>query len=97
MAQSFKQRLDRAAEKAGFSTADFATWFESPYMTVRAWRGGSEPKPGSRAQVEQRLQLLERAIARDHRLPIPLGVRQNDRKEWISGILVKYRAARRTG
>ena len=84
--KDLKLRLDRCAKKAAFSTADLALWFDLSYGNIRAYRKGIVPYENRRAQIGQRLAQLEKAINSDSRLPVPLGVWKQQRKEYILAI-----------
>jgi len=84
---TLRQRLDACASQAALSTADLAVWFDAAYATLRSYRQGVEPYPARRPQIEQRLQWLEKAIAKSPRFPVPLYVRSSERKRWIQSVL----------
>lgn len=87
---SLKQRLDLCAGQGGLSTADLAAWFDLSYQTIRSWRDGTTPYPMRRPQIEQHLLYLETAVDSDPRLPVPLKVRAQDRKNYIQKVRNDY-------
>ena len=88
-------RLNSAAKRGALSTADLAVWFTMPYQTVRSYREGRRrPTLARRLAIEERLQLLEKALRRDAALPIPLSVRNHQRQKLILGVLARVRKRR---
>lgn len=86
-----KDRLAAACEKGGLTTADLEVWFELPYQTMRSYRGGVNPYPARRPQIETRLKLLEAAVDGRRHFPVPLNIRWSDRKEYIRGVFERVR------
>lgn len=86
MTASLKDRLDRCAKKGALSTADLALWFDLSYQTVRSYRNGINPYDTRRPQIEQRLLALEKAVHSDTRLPVPLSIWKDARKQYLLDI-----------
>ena len=97
MATPFRERLDRVSTVGAISTADLAEWFGLPYATIRSWRSGSEPQAARRPQIEQRLSWLEDAVDTDPRLPVPLLVRSEERRQYLIAIRGAYERGERVG
>lgn len=81
---TFAKRLE-AAKKAGrLTTADLAVWFGRPYPTVRGWLvRGYKPWGPHGEESTRLLDVLERAIAKRHKLPVPVHLAQSARISWV--------------
>ena len=91
---TLQRRLNACAQKGALSTADLAVWFGIPYQTVRSYRERERtPNVSRRAAIARRLLLLELALWRDIALPIPLTVRNYERRKHLLGVL--HRVQRR--
>jgi hypothetical protein len=85
-----KVRLDKVARKGALSTADLALWFGLSYQTVRSWRKGVSPYQTRVPQIEERLEMLEKAVNSDSRLPVPLKIWKQDREKYLRDILAYH-------
>ena len=82
--KEFSHRLEAAAVRAGFTTADLTLWFDAAYQTMRWWRAGRHaPLAAQLPQLEERLKWLETACQKPSKLPVPLDVRQPARRNYI--------------
>jgi hypothetical protein len=84
--KNFCARLNEVAPKGDFTVADLSRWFDRPYHTVWFWVNKSREPRGSKLQrklVYGRLDLLERAIRFNTKLPIPPSLNQFERVEYI--------------
>lgn len=88
MAKTFSERIERAIKLGDFTVADLHHWFERPYPTVRLWRFHDIRKPpGPRGRLaEERLKLLEMAIAKKQGFPVPADLSHTDRPEYIKKV-----------
>jgi len=79
----FWYRLHAAVALGRLSPRDIATWFDIPYMTAWTWinvQRTSKRGPWFVVQYEQKLGLLERAIAQGR---LPLKASAKNRKDVI--------------
>lgn len=83
---NLNDRLNKVKEIAKLSVTDLATWFACNRGTMSAWLAGVEPMYFRREQISLGLDYLEKAVKQGNYFPIPLGVTQYQRKEYIQGI-----------
>lgn len=95
MGKSFQQRLEAAKKAAGFTLTDLSQWFDGVnYQTISTWLNGRVPKAYRRVQVEAALSSLERAIkSKPSKLPMPLHVKEGERRAYVRSVREKYPAA----
>lgn len=95
MAPSFQKRLGAAKDAAGFTLQDLAAWLDSvPWQTVSTWLNGRQPKGYRYERVDKALSYLERELklARSA-LPIPLNVKEGERRAYVRKVRAKYPTA----
>ena len=82
---SIAGRMIAAWDAACFTTSDMALWFGVSRAAMNAWLSGKhEPFPSTAKQLEPPLIILERALKnKEVPLPIPLEIRQHQRKAYI--------------
>lgn len=93
---TFSERLKAACEAAGFTSKDLADWCGVDASAVRQWiRLGALPHPVKRARLEQALALLNMFMQKQKEpwLPVPMGVTQFERKEYIEKVKAHALAA----
>lgn len=81
------ERMQEARELGGLTVSDMALWFGVPRVSMSTWlvpgvSGGRHPRQDKLRQLEPLLDILNTAI-KMKALPVPLSVRQYDRKEYI--------------
>jgi hypothetical protein len=75
--QSFRRRLESAAQSGKMTTADLSVWFARPYATVRGWLTNPHhyvPWGPDGDEAQRLLTILERAIKRKDGFPVPLNL-----------------------
>ncbi len=83
---SIKEQLRGAAEEAGFTQQDMATWLEYDYSTVQKWFCSEvSPLPLKQKHVALRLKVL-RTVIKHGLLPVPPAINQFERKGYVEGI-----------
>jgi hypothetical protein len=80
---TINSRLSDAQHRGFLRTTDMAHWFGVNRSTMCRWLEGVTPNLSSQALLEQDLQLLEQALENTDYFPVPLGVSQYQRKEYI--------------
>ena len=86
MASSFRTRLDRAARAGKMTTADLSAWFARPYPTVRGWRLNPHhyvPWGPDGEEAQRLLKVLETAIERKLRFPVPFHLSPLNRRRYV--------------
>lgn len=93
MKNDFYVRLVSCARAGDLTRQDLACWFGRPYTTIRDWllnkRMQDKSQPQGR-EAYRRLQLLEKAIVRDDRFPIPQELGQRERRRYVNRLVGKY-------
>lgn len=81
-------RMREAAKAAGFGVSDMSVWFEVSRASMHTWLHDTrEPSLGKSGQLEDLLTVLEKVISSELEIfPIPLSVRQYERKEYIQKV-----------
>ena len=80
-------------KRGNMAVADAALWFGRPYTTVRSWLVHERvPSPGTPPgrEAHRLLDLLEAAIARDTRFPIPAHLTQRYRKTYVKELVRRH-------
>lgn len=92
---AFQKRLAAAKERAGLTLKDMAVWLgDVPWQTVSTWLSGRVPKEYRLVRLERALGLLEKELdSRKSAFPIPLGVKEGERGDYVRKIRGKYPAA----
>ena len=84
---SIAERLKAAWKMTCFTVSDMALWFNVSRAAMNSWLSGKhEPFKGTAKQLEPLLLLLEKILnAKDtkNKFPVPLEVRQYERKAYI--------------
>jgi hypothetical protein len=85
---TIQEDLIAAAEQAGFTHQDMATWLEYGYSTVQYWFAGMhQPIPVKQKHVAKRLKLLRDVLKHEGAgFPIPPSVTQYERAAYIEGV-----------
>jgi DNA-binding XRE family transcriptional regulator len=83
---AISERLCACAEKGQLSKTELAFWIGISRSTLVTWMAGVEPTSFRLPQIEPKLFALEKAIATDERLPIPLSVTQFERRDYLREI-----------
>lgn len=88
----FTKRLKVAKKRAGLTINEMAAWFgDMSPQTMWSWLTGRIPKPYHLQEAEDYLVLLEKALKRKNpEFPLPISVRQGDRKEHVVAIRKRY-------
>lgn len=81
--KNINDRLIAAWKSAELSIADMGVWFDTQRRTMETWLHGVRPHPCRHSQIEERLDLLEKAIASRKHFPVPINVTQYQRKSYI--------------
>ncbi len=80
-------RLKELRDQACFTTVDMATWCEQDKSAVREWiDNGVEPHPITEKHLNTRLDILEKVLAKSAKLPVPIQVKQYQRKTYVEGV-----------
>ena len=80
----FQHRANQALRSGRLTIADLSTWFARPYATVRSWvLDGRRPWGPHGDEAIKWLGILEQAIAREQRFPMPLNLSPLQRREYI--------------
>lgn len=91
------KRMLIARDAACFTTSDMAVWYGVSRTAIHNWlNAGVKPLPSTQKRLEPPTVLLEKALfspAMRGALPVPLGVTQYERKDYIEK--VKDNAAKR--
>jgi hypothetical protein len=89
----FNPRLARCVRRGDLTRGDLVLWFDRPYTTIRSWLVTErEPDPASPAgrEAHRLLDILEAAIKRDVRFPVPAGLGQRTRKRYVKELVAKH-------
>ena len=84
------KRMKKATEAAQLSVSDLAFWLETGRNTVHTWLQPEQthvPLKTRHSQINQKLDLLEAAIKAGKYFPVPLRVKQQDRKTYLRWVL----------
>lgn len=89
---SFQKRLGAAKSAAGFTLKDLAAWLDDvPWQTVSTWLNGRQPKEYRFDRVDKALAYLEREVKkRGSAFPIPLSVKEGDRRAYVRKVRTIY-------
>ena len=84
----FKTRLQDCLNRGNLRVSDLARWLERPHSTVVTWLAGREPNGPSldAADVETRLQKLEKMIRARKGFPLPTGLSMAARIAYLEKI-----------
>ena len=85
--KSINDRLTAAKKAAELSIADMGFWFGAQRRTMETWLRGVVPHEFRRSQIEQKLDLLEKAIKAGKHFPVPMSVTQYERKNYLQQAL----------
>ena len=84
---TFTDRLKQAQTNACFTVSDMALWFDVSRSRMHTWLNDDrEPLDSAVPQLDPLLRVLEKTLSKTKRLPVPLVVRQWQRKKYIEGI-----------
>lgn len=92
---TFQTRLVSAKKAAGFTLQDLAAWIdEVSWQAVSTWLNGRQPKAYRCERVDKALTYLEREIKKSRSdLPIPLNVKEGERRAYVRRVRDKYPTA----
>ena len=81
-------RMILAAKKSNLSVSDMAAWFGVTRASMWTWlHDDRDPHPSKHALLDPLLEALERVLDSSLELfPIPLSVRQYERREYIEKV-----------
>lgn len=90
-----QKRLIAAKEAAGFTQQDLAAWIDGvSWQAVQTWLNGRSPKGYRADRVDKALTFLERELKRKgSALPIPLNVKEGDRRAYVRRVRDTYPTA----
>lgn len=84
---NINERLNDVAARAGFTITDMATWCGFDKETMRMWmRENVQPHPLREEHLLDRIKLAEKVIHSGEGLPVPVTIRQYDRKKYVSQV-----------
>ena len=85
---SLSERMKSSQSKAGMTVSDMAYWFGVTRASMHTWlHEGREPNKAKHWQLTWLLDLLEMVTESDLGIfPVPLDVRQYDRREYIEKV-----------
>lgn len=88
----FNTRLRSTKNAAGFTLKDLAAWLgDVPWQTVSTWLNGRQPKGYRFDRVDKALTYLEREVKkRASAFPIPLNVKEGDRRAYVRKVRTIY-------
>lgn len=80
-------RLNKLSDAASFTMVDMAVWCEFDKSAMREWMQNSvEPHPVRAKHLTTRLDLLDKVLAKSTKLPIPIHIKQYQRKTYVEGV-----------
>lgn len=89
----FAARLGQLKKKAGLSDLELCAWLGGiSKSTIGSWnRGERRPHWYTADRLSKALDYLEKEIsARNAQLPVPPGIRQNDRLNYVKAVRANY-------
>lgn len=91
----FQRRLTELKEAAGFTQKDTAVWCGGvSWQSVGTWLAGTrKPKDYRRKRIEKALEYLQRELDKARsELPIPLHLKEGERRAYVERVRKKYPA-----
>jgi hypothetical protein len=81
------ERLKQLSDAAAFTMVDMAAWCEYDKSAMREWiQNDVEPHPIRVKHLTTRLDLLEKVLKKSEKLPIPIQIKQYQRKTYVEGV-----------
>ncbi len=92
---SLTKRMVAAKHAAGFTLKDLAAWIDGvSWQAVSTWLNGRQPKGYRYERVDKALTFLERELKKTRSaLPIPLNVKEGDRRAYVQQVRANYPTA----
>lgn len=89
--REFHIRLSRCVKRGDLTRSDLARWFDRPYSTIRDWLTNPRTPDGPAGRESWRLlDLLEKAIERDARFPVPPQLSGRYRAKYIKDLIRQH-------
>lgn len=91
--KKFYPRLARCVKRGDLARRDLCIWFDRPYSTIRSWLVSErEPELTSPAgrEAHRLLDILETAIEKDDRFPVPATLSQRYRPTYVKELVRRH-------